>query len=132
MKPNTPVFIQSVPIRLKSKFLDLLSNAFKFTHRGRIGLRVHTVIQPTQSYLHFEISDTGIGIAAEQLSHLFEAFNQADVSTTRQFGGTGLGLSISKRLVDLMQGTMTVSSQLGRNYLCAFDSVSRRNSSLYS
>ncbi len=93
--------------------LNLLSNAFKFTHRGRISLRVHTVIQPTQSYLHFEISDTGIGIAAEQLSHLFEAFNQADVSTHVSLGDR-LGLSISKRLVDLMQGTMTVSSQLGQ------------------
>jgi signal transduction histidine kinase/DNA-binding response OmpR family regulator len=114
IEPNTPVFIQSDPTRLKQILLNLLSNAFKFTHRGRISLRVHTVIQQTDSHLHFEISDTGIGMADEQLSHLFEAFNQADVSTTRQFGGTGLGLSISKRLVDLMQGTMNVSSKLGQ------------------
>ena len=113
IEPQTPVFIQSDPTRLKQILLNLLSNAFKFTHRGRITLRVHTKTEGEQSHLHFEISDTGIGMTEEQLSRLFEAFNQADISTTRQFGGTGLGLSISKRLVDLMNGTMTVNSRIG-------------------
>ncbi len=114
IEPQTPVFIQSDPTRLRQILLNLLSNAFKFTHRGCITLRVHTVCETEHSHLHFEVSDTGIGMTEEQLTRLFEAFNQADISTTRQFGGTGLGLSISKRLVDLMQGTMTVTSQIGK------------------
>ncbi len=113
IEPKTPVFIQSDPTRLRQVLLNLLSNAFKFTHRGRVSLRVHTVTIGLQSYLHFEVSDSGIGMTEEQLARLFQAFSQADVSTTRQFGGTGLGLSISKRLVDLMHGKMTVESQVG-------------------
>jgi len=114
IEPKTPVFIQSDPTRLRQVLLNLLSNAFKFTHRGRVTLRVYTQTTDQQSLLHFEVSDTGIGMTAEQQLHLFEAFSQADISTTRQFGGTGLGLSISKRLVDLMSGHMTVESTVGK------------------
>ena len=111
--PHTPVFIKSDPTRLKQILLNLLSNAFKFTHRGCISLRVDISQQAGQSYLHFKVSDTGIGMSQAQLSRLFQAFTQADASTTRQFGGTGLGLSISHRLVELMAGSMTVESVLG-------------------
>ena len=89
-----------------------LSNAFKFTHRGRISLRVDISEKHGQSYLHFKVIDTGIGMSEEQIGRLFQAFTQADASTTRQFGGTGLGLSISKRLIELMNGTMEVYSVL--------------------
>lgn len=111
--PHTPVFIKSDPTRLKQILLNLLSNAFKFTHRGRISLRVDISEKHGQSYLHFKVIDTGIGMSEEQIGRLFQAFTQADASTTRQFGGTGLGLSISKRLIELMNGTMEVYSVLG-------------------
>ncbi|HNL80092.1 MAG TPA: response regulator, partial [Agitococcus sp.] len=113
IEPHTPVFIKSDPTRLKQILLNLLSNAFKFTHRGRISLRVDISSQAQQTYLHFKVTDTGIGMSEDQQNRLFQAFTQADASTTRQFGGTGLGLSISKRLVELMNGTMTVHSLLG-------------------
>ncbi|MDO9176848.1 MAG: response regulator [Agitococcus sp.] len=112
--PNTPVFIQSDPTRLRQILLNLLSNAFKFTQHGGISLRVQTQQIAGHTYLQFVVTDTGIGMTAEQKGKLFQAFSQADSSTTRQFGGTGLGLSISKRLVDLMHGEMVVDSRLGR------------------
>lgn len=112
--PNTPVFIQSDPTRLRQILLNLLSNAFKFTQHGGISLRVQTQQIAGHTYLQFMVTDTGIGMTVEQKGKLFQAFSQADSSTTRQFGGTGLGLSISKRLVDLMRGEMVVESRLGR------------------
>ncbi|PTQ91105.1 hybrid sensor histidine kinase/response regulator [Agitococcus lubricus] len=117
IEPQTPLFIKSDPTRLRQVLLNLLSNAFKFTHRGCISLRVHAEENQQQAELCFEVSDTGIGMTEEQQTRLFTAFHQADASTTRQFGGTGLGLSISKRLIDLMQGHMTVQSQIGQGTL---------------
>jgi signal transduction histidine kinase/CheY-like chemotaxis protein len=113
IEPQTPMFIKADPTRLRQILLNLLSNAFKFTHRGRITLRIHTITHNQQSLLRFEVTDTGIGMTNEQQERLFEAFSQGDISTTRKFGGTGLGLSISKRLVDLMNGYMKVHSQIG-------------------
>ncbi|MBH1970739.1 response regulator [Moraxellaceae bacterium AER2_44_116] len=113
IETNAPVFIQSDPTRLRQILLNLLSNAFKFTHHGHIHLRVQTQLVQGQSNIQFVVSDTGIGMTKEQKDRLFQAFTQADSSTTRQFGGTGLGLSISKRLVDLMHGQMTVESHIG-------------------
>ncbi len=114
IEPKTPVFIQSDPMRLRQILLNLLSNAFKFTHQGCVSLHVHVHTLYGQQYLQFVVSDTGIGMTQEQKAKLFQAFTQADSSTTRQFGGTGLGLSISKHLVDLMSGEIKVESQIGK------------------
>lgn len=110
------------PTRLQQILVNLLSNATKFTSKGEITLRVKE-ISSTQSVesdskpkhlLHFEISDTGIGIAENVQSILFEDFTQADSSISRMFGGTGLGLSICKELVQLMGGQIGVKSELGK------------------
>jgi PAS domain S-box-containing protein len=112
--PRCPARVRGDRLRLEQVLLNLLSNAVKFTHQGRIELRVAPVAQTaTDATLRFEVSDTGIGMTTEQLDHVFEAFAQADASTTRRFGGTGLGLAISKRLVHLMQGQIGALSQPG-------------------
>src|SRR6202034_2320000 len=86
----------------------------KFTEHGEVGLRI--AIDPTTAeelQLHFVVTDTGVGIAAEKQKLIFDAFSQADGSTARKFGGTGLGLTISSRLVELMGGKIWVESALG-------------------
>jgi signal transduction histidine kinase/CheY-like chemotaxis protein len=100
--------------RLRQVLLNLLSNAVKFTERGTVLLAVsRQTEQNNASMLRFMVSDTGIGLSPEQQTGLFQAFSQADRSTTRRFGGTGLGLSIAKHLVELMGGTIGVLSQIG-------------------
>ena len=100
--------------RLRQVFLNLLGNALKFTAKGEVGLRVTAeVLEEKASVLHFVVSDSGLGIAPEKVDMIFDSFNQADASTTRQFGGTGLGLTISRRLVEMMGGRMWVESELG-------------------
>jgi signal transduction histidine kinase/ABC-type amino acid transport substrate-binding protein/DNA-binding NarL/FixJ family response regulator len=102
------------PTRLSQALLNYLSNAFKFTERGSIILRcLRTVDDGEQIVLRFEVADTGIGIAGETIDRLFNAFEQADNSTTRHFGGTGLGLAITRHLARLMGGEAGVSSQPG-------------------
>ncbi len=98
-------------LRLSQVLGNLLSNAVKFTDRGEVVLSVHH--DTTTDRLQFRVLDSGIGMSREQIARLFTPFEQADSSTTRRFGGTGLGLAISKRLVELMQGTLTVESELG-------------------
>jgi len=102
------------PLRLRQVLLNLLGNAVKFTNSGRIDVRVQ-VASRTESEvaLRFSVTDTGIGIAPEQLPTIFDAFRRADGSTTRKYGGTGLGLAISARLVELMGGRLEVESELG-------------------
>jgi signal transduction histidine kinase len=103
------------PLRLRQVLLNLLSNAVKFTATGHVRLRAHVLTRDAgTTLLHLEVADTGIGISAEQQARIFEAFSQADNSITRRFGGSGLGLSIVRRLVDLMGGTLRVSSQPGQ------------------
>ncbi len=97
--------------RLNQVLINLLGNAFKFTHKGKVSLAVKS--QGRNKY-RFSVTDTGIGIAPEKLEAIFENFNQADTSTTRQYGGTGLGLTISKQLVELMGGHITVKSKPGK------------------
>jgi PAS domain S-box-containing protein len=97
------------PLRLSQILINLMSNAVKFTDRGGVRLAID---QPVAGRLRFEVRDTGIGIAAQELARLFHAFAQADGSITRRFGGTGLGLTITKRLVELMDGSVEVSSVL--------------------
>jgi signal transduction histidine kinase/CheY-like chemotaxis protein len=95
--------------KLKQSLLNLLSNAAKFTHRGRLALE----IKPTVGAISFIVSDTGIGMTAEQQGRLFQAFTQADVSTTRQYGGTGLGLAITKHFCEMLGGSIAVESAPG-------------------
>ena len=98
------------PLRLRQVLVNLLSNAVKFTAQGSVTLTA----ERDGDCLTFAVTDTGIGIAADQIARLFNAFEQADGSMTRRFGGTGLGLAITQRLVALMAGAITVDSQLGR------------------
>jgi two-component system, sensor histidine kinase and response regulator len=101
--------------RLRQVVVNLLSNAIKFTEQGEVVLSVHPEsVAEDDVVLHFRVSDTGIGIPADKFATIFEAFEQADRSTTRKFGGTGLGLAISARLVELMGGRIWVESELGR------------------
>lgn len=108
-------WVQGDPGRLRQILLNLLGNAIKFTRKGQVTLRVaQQVIDDDRLQFEFKVIDTGIGIAKDKLPTLFEAFTQADASTTRKFGGTGLGLSIVKQLCQIMQGDVSVSSTLGQ------------------
>lgn len=110
--PEIPEVLMGDPLRLSQIFTNLVNNATKFTESGDITLRVEQE-QVTNSNvkLAFSVKDTGIGMTQEQLQHLFNAFTQADGSTTRKYGGTGLGLVISKSLVELMGGELQVESE---------------------
>ncbi len=106
-----PPLLMGDPTRLQQALLNYASNAIKFTERGEIWLRAHLLEQDEDSVLlRFEVQDTGIGIDASVIPRLFEAFEQADPSTTRLAGGTGLGLAITRRLALLMGGDVGVSS----------------------
>ena len=96
--------------KLKQSLLNLLSNAGKFTHDGRVKLEV----RPALTEISFIVSDTGIGMTEEQQGRLFQAFSQADASTTRQYGGTGLGLAISRHFCEMLGGSIAVESAPGR------------------
>jgi signal transduction histidine kinase len=101
------------PMRLRQVLLNLLSNACKFTERGTITLEIARGMRGGMAQIAFRVSDTGIGLSAEQLSRLFQPFSQADASTTRRYGGTGLGLALSRNLCRLMGGEITVESTPG-------------------
>jgi signal transduction histidine kinase/CheY-like chemotaxis protein len=104
--------------RIKQVLVNLVGNAIKFTEKGEILLLVRQVTRQTslgdQTVLHFSVRDTGIGIPSDKIGQLFQAFNQADASTTRKYGGTGLGLAISKKLVKIMGGEISVISAEGK------------------
>ncbi|MDZ5459653.1 ATP-binding protein [Azohydromonas lata] len=110
--PDLPAAILADETRLTQVLVNLLGNAIKFTERGSVHMTVSRL--PAGQWLLFAIEDTGIGMSPQQLQQLYKPFVQADASTTRRFGGTGLGLSIAKRIVDLMRGSIDVSSQSGR------------------
>ncbi len=111
--PNIPARIGGDPVRINQVLSNLVNNALKFTESGSVNLRVSR--DPERNgHILFAIEDTGIGIAPEKLGTVFEAFSQADQTTTRKFGGTGLGLAICKRLVSSMDGEISVRSEFGR------------------
>jgi signal transduction histidine kinase/HPt (histidine-containing phosphotransfer) domain-containing protein/ActR/RegA family two-component response regulator len=112
--PAVPAHLIGDPLRLGQVLINLTNNAVKFTERGEIVVAVEVSEQTAAGVvLRFAVSDTGIGMDAEQLARLFQAFTQADSSITRKYGGTGLGLSISKQLVELMGGAIAVESTPG-------------------
>jgi signal transduction histidine kinase/CheY-like chemotaxis protein len=114
VSPQIPEMVMGDSGRLRQILLNLIGNALKFTSTGEIALKVQLdLIEDTTSTLHFIVSDTGIGIAADKLQSIFNSFSQADTSTTREFGGTGLGLTISRRLVEMMGGKIWVESETG-------------------
>jgi PAS domain S-box-containing protein len=101
--------------RIRQILLNLLGNAIKFTKKGEVLLRIYSGKNVNHlKEIFFEVQDTGIGMNEEQLKNLFERFNQADSSITKEYGGTGLGLNITKRLVELMTGKIEVESEFGR------------------
>jgi two-component system sensor histidine kinase/response regulator len=103
------------PLRLGQILINFCNNAVKFTERGAIVVKARVQEEDDNGQLvYFAVSDTGIGLTEEQMSRLFQAFEQADASTTRQHGGTGLGLAISKKLAQLMGGDVGVSSDVGK------------------
>ncbi|HRO27046.1 MAG TPA: ATP-binding protein, partial [Luteimonas sp.] len=114
IEPGVRLPVRGDPVRLRQVLGNLVSNAVKFTERGSITCTLRKLGEtPAQHQLRFEVRDTGIGISQAAQSRLFQAFSQADASTTRLYGGTGLGLAISKRIVDLMGGRIGVESEPG-------------------
>jgi len=117
IEPGTSTHVISDANRLRQLLTNLLGNAFKFTDTGQVQLNIRTIASEEtledQQLFYFEIIDTGIGIANEEIDYLFESFSQVDNSMTRRFGGTGLGLSICKNIVAAMGGEIGVTSDLG-------------------
>ncbi|MGD8566579.1 MAG: response regulator [Gammaproteobacteria bacterium] len=101
-------------MKLRQSLLNLLSNAVKFTKGGKIKLHVHREMLDGEEWVKFVVTDTGIGLSDSQMETLFNAFSQADMSTTRRYGGTGLGLTISQKFCRLMGGEISVESDLGK------------------
>ncbi len=120
--PQTPDRIVGDPLRLGQVMNNLVGNAVKFTKAGKVHVKVEPVaIEPGFATLHISISDTGIGISADQVKNIFNPFTQADGSITRRFSGSGLGLSISQKLVNMMGSEIQVASELGRGSAFSFE-----------
>jgi len=118
---DVPRFVKADDSRLRQVLNNLLSNALKFTREGSVELKISFLPEVLgRSKIHFEVIDTGIGIAEENLKLVFEPFAQAEIKTSRQFGGTGLGLAIAKELVELMGGEILLESALGKGSRFAF------------
>ncbi|GFD67791.1 response regulator [Alteromonas sp. KUL106] len=119
--PSLPHVIKGDLTRISQILHNLLSNAIKFTEQGSITLKVNYVTRTDGNILIFDVIDTGIGIATSKLDTIFRKFEQADQTTTREFGGTGLGLSIAKQLANLMEGDIRVRSEMGKGSTFTFD-----------
>jgi hypothetical protein len=121
LEDGVPKGLLGDDMRLQQVLINLGGNAIKFTSSGAVVVQVQVVERsPTHALLEFAVRDCGIGIAPENLKHIFDGFSQAEASTTRRFGGTGLGLSISSRLVTLLGGELRVSSVLGEGSTFSF------------
>jgi PAS domain S-box-containing protein len=119
--PDVPPRLVGDPMRLQQVLLNLVGNAIKFTEQGEVVLSIDVAAADGDGVaLAFAVRDTGIGIAPEQQARMFEAFSQADSSTSRKYGGTGLGLAISRRLVELMGGDLRVKSAPGQGATFGF------------
>jgi PAS domain S-box-containing protein len=115
IRPEVPCYVIGDAARIRQIIVNLVGNAIKFTPRGQVDLEVALEGRdPDEVSLHFVVRDTGIGVVPEKQKLIFEAFSQADSSTTRRFGGTGLGLTISSRLVDAMNGKIWIESEPGK------------------
>ncbi|NIB39140.1 response regulator [Pseudomaricurvus alkylphenolicus] len=112
ISPDVPNLLEGDPDKLRQVLLNLISNAIKFTNQGQIQVRVEVLQQDTDAVqLRFHVADTGIGVAPEAQSSLFEPFTQADGSISRRYGGTGMGLAICKQIVEQQQGTIGFDSE---------------------
>jgi PAS domain S-box-containing protein len=116
--PRLPAALAGDPMRLQQVLLNLIGNAIKFTEQGEVVLQVRQAAQTARpgdraALIEFSVRDTGIGIAPEALAHIFDAFSQADSSSSRRFGGAGLGLAICSQLADMMGGAISVRSEPG-------------------
>lgn len=124
---NMPDRLIGDPIRLRQILINLLDNAVKFTPKGKVSLKVCIIEESDESIkLCFEVSDTGIGIPEEKQAHIFDAFAQVDLSTTRLYGGTGLGLAICKQIVELMNGEICVESEPGKGSTFYFSALFKK------
>ena len=123
--PAVPRRIYGDPGRLRQILVNLIGNAIKFTHQGKVEICVNPAgdeqaPDDPRAMLEFAIKDTGIGISAEKIETLFDAFTQVDASTTRQFGGTGLGLTIARNLIEMMGGRLNIASRKGEGSTFTF------------
>jgi two-component system sensor histidine kinase BarA len=112
--PETPELMLGDPTRLNQVITNLVNNALKFTDTGGVTIDIAASVTDGNANLRIAITDTGVGIEQHRIGAIFEAFSQADQSTTRRFGGTGLGLTVCKRLVDAMGGEIIVTSEIGK------------------
>ncbi|EON79397.1 hypothetical protein ADIS_0087 [Lunatimonas lonarensis] len=122
ISPDVPYKFLGDEVKIKQVLINLLNNAFKFTHAGEVELRIGVLDRVADKVrLRFEVRDTGIGIPDEKQQMIFEAFSQADASTTKKYGGTGLGLTISNKLLGLMNSTLMLDSQAGKGSVFSFE-----------
>jgi PAS domain S-box-containing protein len=113
--PDVSDWVQGDPMRLRQMLVNLVGNAIKFTDEGEVGLDVEIESQDESGMiLHFAVRDSGIGIPKEKHEHIFTAFEQGDMSTTREYGGTGLGLAITSRIAEVMGGRVWLNSEIGK------------------
>ena len=112
--PDLPATIQTDPVRVRQCLINLINNAIKFTESGHVYVRVSREEREDDSFVRFDVEDTGIGIPPDKQSPIFESFSQVDNSTARKYGGTGLGLAITKRLAEMLGGEVLLQSELGK------------------
>jgi two-component system, sensor histidine kinase and response regulator len=119
--PRLPIWVVGDPARFRQVLVNLVSNAIKFTERGRTSVEARVELESAEGVLVcFAVCDTGIGISPDDLPRLFEPFTQADPSIARRYGGTGLGLTIARELIALMGGDLSVESEEGRGSRFSF------------